>query len=88
MNPNTTTSYMAAQAKHRQMERNAERGWLAEQAAAAGNHESHRSDRLDVTLTFTRLIGLIGAWPLRLIRATIDSATPRLVRIGRGLAAR
>jgi hypothetical protein len=71
MNPNTTISYMAAQAHHQQLERAAAKGWLAEQAA------QQRGNRwLTATATLKRVLatGLGRACPV--VREAAQAATP------------
>jgi hypothetical protein len=83
MNPSTTIGYMAAQAKQRQVERGAARGWMAEQAAA--QRDRRRSTLAGMPRRWTA--GMFAA-PLRAIRAMTRivvpaaTTTPRLDRAG------
>jgi hypothetical protein len=71
MNPNTTISYMAAQAHHQQLERAAANGWLAQQAAS-----QHGNRWLTAAATVKRVLATGFGHACPVVRETAPTATP------------
>jgi hypothetical protein len=67
MNPQATISYMAVQAERKLVDRDAARGWMAEQAA-----ELSRGRKRDVAEIISRVMTSLFARPRQVVReATI-----------------
>jgi len=83
MNPNMTVGYMAAQVNQGQVERNAARGWMAEQAAQHGEVPTS-----GVAFSPKRLVASIvegPRWAVRKVSGVVmpaRSASVHLDRVG------
>ncbi len=81
MNPNMTVSYMAAQVKQGQVERNAARGWMAEQAAQHG--EVPTSDVAFSPKRFVATIVEAPRWAVRKVTGAVMPARPASAHLDR-----
>jgi hypothetical protein len=71
MNPNLTIGYMAAHEKRHEVERNAARGWIVEEAAARASER-----RVDFAGTLKGCAATIFEGPRRLFRGAAGIGVP------------